>query len=117
MSDCFDNALSSKSKKLPPKAEKLLLFRFLDKFNRKITAALTAYLLLGLFATKYIGEIQLQKFIDEAQVARFVDWPHAQWKPKTLLNRRQQSESRLVYWPIFIGSWLILIVFSRLTQC
>jgi serine/threonine protein kinase len=87
VSDCFDNALSSKSKKLPPKAEKLLLFRFLDKFDRKITAALTAYLLLGLFATKYIGEIQLQKFIDEAQVARFVDWPHAQSNYKDAIKQ------------------------------
>ncbi|MFA7338476.1 MAG: serine/threonine-protein kinase [Candidatus Obscuribacterales bacterium] len=87
VSECFDNALSSKSKKLPPKAEKLLLFRFLDRFDRKITAALTAYLLLGLFATKYIGETQLQKFIDEAQTARFVDWPHAQSNYKDAIKQ------------------------------
>jgi serine/threonine protein kinase len=87
VSDCFDNALSSKNTKLPRNAEKLLLFRFLDKFDRKITAALTAYLLLGLFATKYIGETQLQKFIDEAQTARFVDWPHAQSNYKDAIKQ------------------------------
>lgn len=87
VSDCFDSALVSKNKKLPRNAEKLLLFRFLDKFDRKITAALTAYLLLGLFATKYIGETQLQKFIDEAQTARFVDWPHAQSNYKNAIKQ------------------------------
>ena len=87
VSDCFDSALASKNKKLPRNAEKLLLFRFLDKFDRKITAALTAYLLLGLFATKYIGEIQLQKFIDEAQTARFFDWPQAQSNYKDAIKQ------------------------------
>ena len=75
VSECLTNV---NGRRLPRRAEKLLLFRFLDLFDKKITAALTAYLLLGLFATKYIGEMQLQKLIDEAQMARFVDWPQAQ---------------------------------------
>ena len=85
--ECFDAAKIARVKRLPRKAEKLLLFRFLDRFDRKITAALTAYLLLGLFAVKYIGEIQLQKLIDEAQIARFVDWPLAQSNYKAAIKQ------------------------------
>ena len=87
--ECFDAAKIEKVKRLPRKAEKLLLFRFLDRFDRKITAALTAYLLLGLFAVKYIGEIQLQKLIDEAQIARFVDWPLAQSNYKEAIKQAE----------------------------
>lgn len=56
-------------KKLPRKAEKLLLFRFLDYFDRKIFVCLFAYLLLGLCSVKFISELQLQKEIDLAQLA------------------------------------------------
>ncbi len=64
--DCI---CGNSSKKLPPKAEKLLLFRFLDFFDRKIVACMFSYLLLGGLAVKYIGEIQLQKHIDQAQLS------------------------------------------------
>lgn len=75
VADCFNHP---GTRKLPRDAEKLLLFRFLNFFDKKITAILTAYLLLGLCATKYIGELQLQRYIDDGQLARNVDWPRAQ---------------------------------------
>ncbi len=101
--DCFNRP---GTKRLPRQAEKLLLFRFLDLFDRKITAALTAYLLLGLFATKYIGELQLQKLIDEAQTARFVDWPQAQanWTA-AIEEARLLGKPQLTKKPNYNGNW------------
>jgi hypothetical protein len=64
--DCLVNG---SNRRLPSKAEKLLLFRFLDMFDRKIVACMFAYLCLGLCCVKYLGEIQLQKDIDAAQLA------------------------------------------------
>ena len=66
VNDCICNG---DQKKLPPKAEKLLLFRFLDMFDKKIVACLFIYFLLGLCSAKYLAEIQLQKYIDQAQLA------------------------------------------------
>ena len=70
--DCL---LNGSKRRLPGKAERLLLFRFLDLFDRKIVACAFAYLCLGMFCVKYLGEIQLQKYIDEAQLA-LVDYNH-----------------------------------------
>lgn len=58
------------SRKLPPKADKLLLFRFLDFADKKIVAGLFAYILLAGISFNFIGENQLQKYIDEAQLAK-----------------------------------------------
>ena len=80
VNDCICNG---STKKLPPHAEKLLLFRFLEFFDKKIVACLFSYLLIGGIAVKYIGEIQLQKNIDEAQLALLAsDYSLAQsrWK-------------------------------------
>lgn len=74
VSDCICNGVT---RKLPPKAEKLLLFRFLDFFDKKIVACLCAYLLLGLVCQKYLGELQLQKSIDDAQLAGRHHFPEA----------------------------------------
>jgi serine/threonine protein kinase len=70
---------SGSTKKLPPRADRLLLFRFLDLFDRKIFAVLFSYLLIGMVAVKFNAETQLQKYIDEAQLAVFSgDLPLAQ---------------------------------------
>lgn len=63
VNDCICNG---STKKLPPKAEKLLIFRFLDLFGNKIAAAMTAYLILGFVCMRAIGELNLQKHIDQA---------------------------------------------------
>jgi serine/threonine protein kinase len=75
VNDCI---CGGSTKKLPRKAEKLLLFRFLEFFDKKIVACLFAYLLLGQLSIKYIGELQLQKFIDQAQMAKTWNFPLAQ---------------------------------------
>lgn len=74
VSDCICNGVT---RKLPPRAEKLLLFRFLDFFDKKIVACMCAYLLLGLVCQKYVGELQLQKSIDDAQLAGRHHFPEA----------------------------------------
>jgi len=61
------------NRKLPPKAEKLLLFRFLDAFDKKIVASLCAYILVSGFTCKCISEIQIQKDIDDAQLCSMSD--------------------------------------------
>ncbi len=66
VNDCI---VDGSQRKLPRKAEKLLLFRFLDFFDKKILTCMSAYLILGLVSVAYIGELQLQKYIDEAQLA------------------------------------------------
>lgn len=66
VSDCICNG---STRKLPRKAEKLLLFRFLSFFDRKIVVCMCAYLLLGMICQRYLGELQLQKSIDQAQFA------------------------------------------------
>lgn len=66
VNDCVSNG---STKKLPPKAEKLLLFRFLDLFGNKIAAAMTAYLILGFVSLRVIGEVNLQKHIDQATIS------------------------------------------------
>ncbi|MBI2810516.1 MAG: tetratricopeptide repeat protein, partial [Candidatus Melainabacteria bacterium] len=66
VNDCI---VDGSQRKLPRKAEKLLLFRFLDFFDKKILTCMSAYLILGLVSVAYIGELQLQKHIDEAQLA------------------------------------------------
>jgi serine/threonine protein kinase len=57
------------SRKLPHKAEKLLLFRFLDFFDRKIVACAFAFLIAAQGSAKLGAELQLQKYIDAAQLA------------------------------------------------
>ncbi len=103
VNDCICNG---SSKKLPPKAEKLLLFRFLDFFDKKIIACMFSYLLLGGIAVKYIGEIQLQKNIDEAELAILGhDLPLAQssWKAAInqayLLNKPESLKAEL-HWEL-----------------
>jgi serine/threonine protein kinase len=66
VNDCI---VDGKAKKLPRKAEKLLLFRFLDLFDKKIVACAFIYLALGLASAKFVSEVQLQKNIDEGQLA------------------------------------------------
>ncbi len=66
VNDCICNG---STKKLPPKAEKLLLFRFLDLFGNKIAACMTAYLLLGFVCMRVIGEANLQKHVDQATLS------------------------------------------------
>jgi hypothetical protein len=63
VNDCICNG---STKKLPPKAEKLLIFRFLDLFGNKIAAGMTAYLILGFVCMRAMGELNLQKHIDQA---------------------------------------------------
>jgi serine/threonine protein kinase len=58
------------TRKLPPKADKLLLFRFLDFTDKKIVAGAFAYIILAGLTVDFIGENQLQKYIDEAQLAK-----------------------------------------------
>ena len=78
------------SKRLPPKADKLLLFRFLDSVDRKFVVGMFAYLLVAGVAFKFTGETQLQKYIDEAQFAKRQALPLAQeyWRAAI-----QQAES------------------------
>jgi serine/threonine protein kinase len=78
------------SKRLPPKADRLLLFRFLDYFDKKIVAGMFAYILVAGVAFKFTGETQLQKYIDEAQFAKRQALPLAQeyWRAAI-----QQAES------------------------
>ncbi len=85
VSDCICNGVT---RKLPPKAEKLLLFRFLDFFDKKIVVCMCAYLLLGLVCQKYMGELQLQKSIDAAQLAGSSHRPEesAAWKQALALS-------------------------------
>lgn len=83
--DCLVNG---SNKRLPSKAEKLLLFRFLDMFDRKIVACAFAYMCLGMICVKYLGEIQLQKDIDAAQLAMMSnDEDRAQERWKAALNQ------------------------------
>lgn len=63
VNDCICNG---STKKLPPNAEKLLIFRFLDLFGNKIAAGMTAYLILGFVCMRAMGELNLQKHIDQA---------------------------------------------------
>lgn len=70
VSDCICNG---STKKLPPKAEKLLIFRFLDLFGNKIAAGMTAYLILGFVCMRAIGELNLQKHIDQASMTQNFD--------------------------------------------
>ncbi|MBX9695832.1 MAG: serine/threonine protein kinase, partial [Cyanobacteria bacterium] len=86
VSDCICNG---SRKKLPPKAEKLLLFRFLDFFDRKIVFCLSSYLILGMVSLKYIGELQLQKSIDAAQLAVLTDSRVAATSWKEALHQAQ----------------------------
>jgi hypothetical protein len=78
------------SKRLPPKADRLLLFRFLDYFDKKIVVCMFAYILVAGVAYKFTGEAQLQKYIDEAQFAKRQALPLAQeyWRAAI-----QQAES------------------------
>ncbi len=66
VNDCI---CGGSTRRLPAAAEKLLLFRFLDIFDRKIIACGFVYLLLGMLSVKFLGEMQLQKQIDAAQLA------------------------------------------------
>ena len=66
VNDCICNG---STKKLPPKAEKLLIFRFLDLFGNKIAAGMTAYLILGFVCMRVIGEVNLQKHLDQASMS------------------------------------------------
>lgn len=66
VNDCICNG---STKRLPPKAEKLLIFRFLDLFGNKIAAGMTAYLILGFVCMRVIGEVNLQKHIDQATMS------------------------------------------------
>ena len=66
VNDCICNG---STKKLPPKAEKLLLFRFLDLFGNRIAACMTAYLILGFVCMRVIGEVNLQKHVDQATLS------------------------------------------------
>lgn len=76
VSDCISDG---KTRRLPKKAEKLLLFRFLDLFGRQIHICFAIYIALILFSAKFVSEIQLQKFIDQAQVAvQNANWSVAQ---------------------------------------
>jgi serine/threonine protein kinase len=78
------------SKRLPPKADRLLLFRFLDSVDKKFVVGMFAYLLVAGVAFKFTGETQLQKYIDEAQFAKRQALPLAQeyWRAAI-----QQAES------------------------
>jgi len=66
VNDCI---AGGESRKLPRKAEKLLLFRFLDLFDKKIVACAFIYLAVGLCSAKVFSEIQLQKNIDDGQLS------------------------------------------------
>jgi len=70
VSDCV---CGGNTRKLPPKAEKLLLFRFLDLFDKKITVALIALFLFVGVQAKLVAEVQLQKAINQAQLSRMRD--------------------------------------------
>ncbi len=67
VNDCICNG---STKKLPPKAERLLMFRFLDLFGNKIATCATAYLIIGFASAKVIGEVNLQKHIDQAALCQ-----------------------------------------------
>ncbi|MCC7532169.1 MAG: hypothetical protein IT342_26940, partial [Candidatus Melainabacteria bacterium] len=70
VNDCICNG---STKKLPPKAEKLLIFRFLDLFGNKIAAGMTAYLIFGFVCMRVIGEVNLQKHVDQAALSANFD--------------------------------------------
>lgn len=89
VNDCICNG---STRKLPHKAEKLLLFRFLEFFDRKITIGLCAYLILGMVCVKYFGELQLQKSIDQAQMFSTTNISLAITDWKTALSQAQQSQ-------------------------
>ncbi len=63
VNDCIVNG---STKKLPARAEKLLIFRFLDLFGNKIAAAMSVYLIIGFVCMRVIGEVNLQKHVDQA---------------------------------------------------
>jgi hypothetical protein len=87
VSDCI---CAGSTRKLPHKAEKLLLFRFLDLFDKKIVACMFAYLILGLGSMKFLAELQLQKYIDGAQLAVMAgNWPLAQSNWKLAIKQAQ----------------------------
>ncbi len=90
VSDCI---CDGSTRKLPHKAEKLLLFRFLDLFDKKIVACMFAYLILGLGSMKYLAEIQLQKYIDGAQLAVLAgNWPLAQSNWKLAIKQAESAK-------------------------
>jgi tetratricopeptide (TPR) repeat protein len=89
VNDCI---CGGSARKLPPKADKLLLFRFLDMFDKKIVACLSAYILLSGFIFKCVSEIQIQKDIDDAQVCAMNDG-RAQEYWKAALQHAQQNGS------------------------
>ncbi len=89
VSDCICNG---NTRKLPHKAEKLLLFRFLEFFDRKITIGLCAYLILGMVSLKYFGELQLQKSIDQAQLFSTLNPTLAITDWKVALRQAQESK-------------------------
>lgn len=88
VSDCICNG---NTRKLPHKAEKLLLFRFLEFFDRKITIGLCAYLILGMVSLKYFEELQLQKSIDQAQLFSTLNPTLAITDWKVALHQSQES--------------------------
>ncbi len=88
VNDCI---VDGSQRKLPRKAEKLLLFRFLDFFDKKILTCMSAYLILGLVSVAYIGELQLQKYIDEAQLAGALNVMMATSNWKAALKQAQLS--------------------------
>lgn len=103
VSDCISH---DKARKLPPKAERLLLFRFLDVFDAKIVACATLYIALALFATKAFAEFQLQRYIDNAQMAvSMEDWSLAQANWSAALHQAEwankpQSLQAELHWAL-----------------
>ncbi len=79
VNDCICNG---STKKLPAKAEKLLIFRFLDLFGNKLAMGMTAYLILGFACMRVIGEVNLQKHVDHASMSAGANDLHAKdsWK-------------------------------------
>ena len=87
VNDCICNG---STKKLPPKAEKLLLFRFLDLFGNKIAACATAYLIFGFVCMKVIGEVNLQKHIDQAALCAHLNDFKAKDSWKEAINQAKR---------------------------
>ncbi len=72
------------TRKLPPTADRLLLFRFLDFFDKKIWTALFILFLLSGLSQRLLVEYQLQKALDQAMLhpydggnASVGDWEQA----------------------------------------
>jgi serine/threonine protein kinase len=72
------------TRKLPPTADKLLLFRFLDFFDKKIWMALFILFLISGLSQRFLVEYQLQKALDQAMLhaydggnASVGDWEQA----------------------------------------